>query len=53
MMIWQRIFGQFDWWNRETNMIFMTIDSNDIADWCEAHPDAWELIFDNVTVKGT
>jgi len=22
---------------------------DDIADWCEAHPDDWELIFDNVT----
>ena len=22
---------------------------DDIADWCESHPDDWELIFDNVT----
>jgi len=22
---------------------------DDIADWCETHPDDWELIFDNVT----
>ena len=22
---------------------------DDIADWCEAHPDEWELIYDNVT----
>ena len=25
---------------------------DDIADWCESHPDEWELIYDNVTVKG-
>ena len=25
---------------------------DDFADWCEAHPDEWELIYDNVTVKG-
>lgn len=23
---------------------------DDIADWCEAHPEEWELIYDNVTV---
>ena len=25
---------------------------DDIADWCESHPDEWELIYDNVTLKG-